>query len=104
MSELTERAKALIETKVCRDCGVSECGWEEYDRFSRAYELLPELIEEAEKLGRWQREVADALGISEGPGMETGGVWFCADADEAARYARESVAALQEALQGESGE
>jgi len=44
-----------------------------------------------EGLAEWQRKVADALGVSEGPGP--GYPWHCADADEAARYASEAVQA-----------
>jgi len=47
----------------------------------------------AEGLAEWQRKVADALGVSEGPGP--GYPWHCADADEAARYAS---AAVQDSL------
>jgi hypothetical protein len=56
------------------------------------------LLEHIEQLRDWQRQVAEALGVCEGPGEGIPG-FFVADAEEAARYAREATTGARN-LQG----
>lgn len=93
MSELLQKAQEALD-----GLGPSNM-YDDYDQATQWAGLVRQLKAEVEQLRRWQRKVVDALGVSEGPGMETGGVWFCADADDAVAHAHEAVTALQEELE-----